>query len=497
MAGPYERTRRFLARVTDDPDGAAARMAGVEVDIVAARLTPAVEIAIALTATLLLRLDEAAPRLHLDVPATRTTRLPRLGDGNLVEEVATEHAGFVSVDRLVTGRSADPALRLVFDGEDDGVFVATAGWACAFGERLPDIAGNPIAAVFAGTIASAEALKVALVAAGGATARSRPWRGAVSLWDYALAPNVGMSIPEVVDLDGVVFVGCGGVASAIAWPLALLTLRGAPLAVDDDTIDDTNPNRHLTASLRDVGEGKAELLAALLRSAGAAPVVQPVRWEAVDPGRRSAVELGVVSVDEDAARRAFQLDMPRLALNGGTSDTGFYQVTSHDFLTEACLGCIARADLHTGGPDESLARLLGIPLAELRPHLGSGAPLPDELLGRVAAENREQLRGVPGSDVARAACGRLRPLPDEPAVSAPMLSAAPGVLLAAELVKRRMGAEAPLSPRTNMVATSILTGPHERWGRRIRKRTDCTCQDPAYRAHYRSRWQEGAAQRAS
>lgn len=117
----------------------------------------------------------------------------------------------------------------------------------------------------------------------------------------------------------------------------------------------------------------------------------------------------------------------------------------------------------------------------------------------VRAERAHQPVGAVGT--ARAARehgrGRLRPLPDEPAVSAPMLSAAPGVLLAAELVKRHVGAEAPLSPRTNMVATSILTGPHERWGRRIRKRTDCTCQDPAYRAHYRSRWQEGAAQRAS
>ena len=496
MPGPYDRTRRFLARVTDDPDAAAARMAAVDVDIVAARLSPAVETAIALTTTLLLRLDEAAPRLHVDVPATRTTRLPRLSDGNLVDEVATEHAGFSSVDRLSASRSADPALRLVFDGKDDGVVVGTAGWACAIGERLPDVPGNPIAAAFAGTLASAEALKVALAAAG-TTARSRRWRGVVSLWDYALAPTIGTPIPDVVDLDGVVFVGCGGIASAIAWPLALLTLAGAPLAVDDDTIDDTNPNRHLTASIRDVGEEKAELLAGLLRPAGAAPVVQPVRWDTVDPARRAAVELGVVSVDDDAIRRQFQLDMPRLVLNGGTSDAGFYQVTSHDFITEACLGCIARADLHSGGPDESLARRLRIPLGELRPHLGSSAPLPDELLARVAAEDRELLRGVAGRDVARVACGHLRPLPDEPAVSAPMLSAAPGVLLAAELVKRRMGAEAPLSPRTNMVATSILTGPHERWARCIHKRTDCTCQDPAYRAFYRSRWQDGAAQEAS
>lgn len=120
--------------------------------------------------------------------------------------------------------------------------------------------------------------------------------------------------------------GCGGVASAIAWPLSLIPLRGAPLAGDDDT----NPNQHLNASLRDVG-GKAELLAALLRS------------------------------------------------------------------------------------------------------------------------------GVSGRDVARVACDHLRPLPNEPAVCAPVLSAAQSVRLAAEIVKHWIGTDVPLAPATNMLATSILT----------------------------------------
>ncbi|MGI8921472.1 MAG: hypothetical protein ACR2HD_07345 [Solirubrobacteraceae bacterium] len=491
MAGPYDRTGRFIARLTDDPDAAASRMAGVDIDIVATRLTPAVEIAVAMTATLLLRLDKAAPRLHLDVPAGRTTRLPRLGEGSLLDELGADHSGFSSVDRFTGRRSADPSLRLVFDGEAVGLTVQSAGWACALGALLPDVEGNPLAAAFAGVLASAEALKVALRAAG-ATGRIRDWRGAASLWDYSLTPTIGSDIPDTVDLDGVAFVGCGGVASAIAWPLSFLSLSGAPLAVDDDTIDDTNPNRHLTASLRDVRRGKADLFAALLRSAGAAPVVEAKRWDAVEAQRRSTVGLGVISVDDDAVRRAFQLDMPRLVLNGGTNDAGLYQATSHDFLNEACLGCVARADLNSAGPEESLARRLGISLQDLQPHLSGDAPLPADLLSRIGAEDRQVLRGVRGRDVARVACGHLRPLPDEPAVSAPMLSAAPGVLLAAEVVKRAMGSDKPLSPVANMVATSILTGPHDRWLTARHKRSGCECQDPAYRSFYLSRWEASA-----
>lgn len=489
MAGPFDRTQRFLARFTDDIEGVSARMACVDIEIVATRLTPAVEAAIALTATLLLRLDHAAPRIHLAIPSARTTRIPRLGDGNLLDELAVEHEGFASIDRLTAGRSLDPALRLVFDGNADGIPVAMAGWACALGARLPEVPANPISSAYAGVLASAEGLKVVLSAAG-ASARLRQWRGVVSLWDYGLRPTLGATIPDAIDLDGVVFVGCGGVASAIGWPLALLSLQGAPLLVDDDALDDTNPNRHLTASLRDVGEGKAELLAALLRPAGALPTVEPVRWETLDPGRRSNVELGVISVDDDATRRSFQLDMPRLVLNGGTSDTGVYRVTTHDFLTEACLGCIARADLRVRDPEESLARRLGIPVAELRPFLGDEAPLPKDLLDRIAPDDRRHLRGVSGRDVARVVCGDLLAVPDEPAVSAPMLSAAPGVLLAAEVVKRRMAADAPLSPAMNMVATNILTGPHTRWALCLHKRAECECRDPVYRTFCSSRWKD-------
>jgi hypothetical protein len=198
-----------------------------------------------------------------------------------------------------------------------------------------------------------------------------------------------------------------------------------------------------------------------------------------------------------AVRRAFQLGMPRLILNGGTSDSGFYQVTSHDFLTEACLGCISRADLQSASAEESLARRLGVQLGELQPHLDSAEPLPCWLLAQLSPVDAGQLRGVPGREVARVACGHLRPLPDELAHSAPMLSAAPGILLAAEIVKRLMVAYAPLSAMTNMVATSILNGPHQRWALQRHKSSDCTCQDPAYRAFYQRRWGNASAAGAS
>src|SRR5262249_16031082 len=151
--------------------------------------------------------------------------------------------------------------------------------------------------------------------------------------DYSMTARAGPAMPDVVDLAGTAIVGCGGVASATAWTLSLLRLAGPPLAVDHDVLDDTNLNRHLTGSLRNADAAKAELVAGPLRGAGAMSILKVNRWDALDQAMRSGLTLGVISVDDDAVRRAFQLDMLLRVLNGGTSDDGIYQVTSHDFVT--------------------------------------------------------------------------------------------------------------------------------------------------------------------
>src|SRR5919106_5415356 len=116
--------------------------------------------------------------------------------------------------------------------------------------------------------------------------------------------------------------------------------------------------------------------------------------------------------------------------------------------------------------------------------LGVG-PTRDRPPGRV-----RQVRTFRGAPVAESSqglkhvCGTIRPMAAGPAVSAPMLSAAPGVLLASELARLALGQEAPGS----VTMTSILTGPHSRWTFLRQKTADCACSDELYRRHYRSKW---------
>jgi hypothetical protein len=491
MAGPLDRTRRFLAQTTPDVDAAVSAMSAVEIELVSLRPTPSSEIALALTASLLLRLDGAAPRIHLVAPSNRLISLPRMADGPLIDELTAAHDGFCSVDRLSAGRAQRPALRLVFSGDADGVDIQSTGWACAVGRKLPEQDGNPIAAAFAGVLGSAEALRV-LMAAAGSAARTRAFRGCVSLWDYSLGANIGPELPEVLQLDNLFFAGCGGVGSAIAWTLSVLRLDGAPLAVDMDSIDEeaTNLNRHLTAGFADLGKSKAELFAALLRTAGATPTALTLALGDVDQQLRGRIDVGVISVDDDAVRRAFQLDLPRLVLNGGTGDLGQYRVTWHDFAHGACLGCISRADHVDASPEHGLARRVGLPLGDLEPYLRSAEPLPEVVLSQMTLTDgeRDRLRGTRGRDLLEVACGQLRPLPDEPAVSAPMLSAAPGVLLAGEIVKTRMDEPRPLSADHNSLTASILKGPHAGMLTKREKTGDCSCTDAVYTDFYRRKW---------
>jgi hypothetical protein len=491
MAGASDRTRRFLAQSTADVDIAVTKMAEVAVELVSDRPTPSSEIALSLAATLLLRLDDAAPRIFIRTPRERMVALPRLGDGELVGELATAHEGFSSVNRLLAGRTEQPKLRLVFSGDTGGVRIASSGWACSVGTELSGGEGNVLAAAFGGVLGSAETLRL-LMAEVGSTARSQAFRGVFSLWDYSLSPTTGPALPQIVELEGLTFIGCGGVGSAIAWPLSLLRASGSPLVVDGDSIDDegTNLNRHLTADYGNVGDSKAELFAALLRRGGATPLTFTKRLDELDAQQREGMDVGVITVDKDPVRRAFQLELPRLVLNGGTGDTGLYRVTYHNFTDGACLGCISRADLAVSSPEHGLARRIGLPLSELTPYLQSNEPLPDAILMRttVSEQDREILRGTRGRDLVETACARLQPLPEEPAVSAPMLAAAPGILLAGEIVKVRTDHPGALSAEANSVTANILKGPHDRMVSRLQKRAGCECGDPTYRRYFRDKW---------
>jgi hypothetical protein len=183
--------------------------------------------------------------------------------------------------------------------------------------------------------------------------------------------------------------------------------------------------------------------------------------------------------------------MPQAIVNAGTGDHGEYQVGRHNFLTGAGLCCIARADKVFDSPEHALADRLAVPLQDLAPYLHGGRGLPETLLARTALTQREraEVAGVRGRDLLQHFCGSLAPDNDGPAVSAPMLSAAAGALLAAELAHSAPGRVALCNGQVALA--NILLGPHTRWAAVREKYPDCPCTDALYRDHYTDIWPSG------
>lgn len=486
---PADRTRRFLRTLGADEAAIAARAPQVVIELTAAHLDPATEIALALTAILLVRLADFAPTIRIIVPRDRTVALPRLPDTPLPDALVTAHTGFASASRITTTSAGRCDLRLVFNGPADGIPVSSAGWAVAIGHRL-DGTGNGLAAAYAGVLAAAEAFKIII---GNAPRHVRPWRGVASLWDNSMTSVIGPPLRDL-DLGEHAWVGAGGVASATAWTLAALHHAGTRLSgrgnvIDDDVIDEdgTNLNRHLIALMIDLNASKADLFAALLAACGMDLTPQPSRWEELAAAQRHP-SLVAISVDDDEVRRIVQFEMPKTVLNAGTGDQGGYQASTHNFLDGACLACISRADKAVSGPEASLAVRLGIPPETLRPLLRSTDPLPGHVLAiaRLTDHERAEIALLPGRRLLQRFCDELLLADNGPAVSAPMLSAAAGVLLAVEIAKQSHDGAPGASGR--VVRTSILTGPHDRWYTQRHKTTDCQCTEAVYQNHYRSRW---------
>ena len=113
MSSAFDRTRRWLADF-GDPDALAAALAGIRVELVVEQVRPDAEISAALAATMLLRLDRAAPILHVVSPRTRARQLPRLVDLPLAAALKLEHRGFDSVARLSAAPAGDAVIRICF-----------------------------------------------------------------------------------------------------------------------------------------------------------------------------------------------------------------------------------------------------------------------------------------------------------------------------------------------------------------------------------------------
>lgn len=317
-----------------------------------------------------------------------------------------------------------------------------------------------------------------------------------SAYDLSLTKGNNPPLPPTVDFNDVIVVGLGGIGSAfIAAASSLPALSGSLTLVDKDKLSATNLNRYLVARPGDEGF-KVDICRRALGFHRDVDARQ--EWFAeflAEKGDRH--ELVVVGVDDDKVRRGIQASQPRLVLNGGTSDTGSFRVTRHDYIHGACLSCISRDDLKDNPLEYGLAQILGLDVETVLEYRSSGEPVPESLLreaGVLSAADVLRLGNRPLADIQSRVCGQVPLTADREseAVSISFLSALPGFLLVGEVVKERAYPKTlrpPLNERANHALLSILGRPHPALLHGfLNKRDICDCTRPAYRRSYERKW---------
>jgi hypothetical protein len=272
-------------------------------------------------------------------------------------------------------------------------------------------------------------------------------------------------------------------------------------AVDPERVELSNLQRY--ALTVDADEGAAKTGLALRTVAGTQISLEPreMSLEAFADEFPDAftVPTVCVSVDNVEGRRAAQALLPRLVVNGWTSDGGL-GASWHEFDREvACLACLYHPRGASLSPLELVADSLGLERARaaglwisgevpnghdlqvIAKHLGldeqaiaawRGKPLPALYTGLVC--------GAVGIDLQ----GRGR----TEAVPLAHQSTLAGILLAAELVKRADPELAALAQAEPLVAWENVLRPPKRWTRPRGREPRCFCGDKDYQDVYRARW---------
>ncbi len=389
----------------------------------------------------------------------------------------------------------------------EGIFYVTSqSWLAHLSRRnipAPGPSRNPLGAAAAACLAAAAVFNRAFIGQTGdddvtvstwlANARGASrGAGAPELSSFMLAPRT-------------VIVGLGGVGNALIWTLSRLPATGEVWLVDPEAVDLGNLQRYVLARRKDVGRKKTNLAASALRSTDIRAHRSATDWDAFVANNGYDWDDVAVSVDSAAGRRHVQASLPAWIANAWTQATEVGVSVHPDFGGQgACLSCLYVRDAESPSDDVRIAKALGLEsrVLEVRKLLVTNEGISADLLAQIAAHFRvdaRQLDPFVGAPLRRfyseGICGHavlpvgspLAPEPAEEHVPLAHQSALAGVLLASELVARRLGApgrEARIT-RADVARQPLWVQTHP-----VRARTDglCFCGDSDYKSAYHRKY---------
>lgn len=323
--------------------------------------------------------------------------------------------------------------------------------------RFRPAARLPFGNLIASSLAASESFKHLLVQNYGATLDGRlrmAETATLSAYDYT-AGGVPPAVSEdPLEIGRACIAGLGGGGSAAFYALcAVPGLSGQITGVDSGSLDASNGNRHLYATATDLDRRRAKPDAAsdFHRSVGATFTFEPRRMSVEEHLQKVGAppDFVIAMIDDVPARRGLQRIYQGPMVDAGVADFAYTVLRVYPGKG-MCLGC-----KHPFLGDEDVARtagLWGISVVEARRLIRENRKVTAALIASLARVHGRDpsdfahLHGIPFRDArVDLECGAwAQDLQPGYAPSLSFLTALPGFLAAAELVKRRIAPEAQL-----------------------------------------------------
>ena len=380
---------------------------------------------------------------------------------------------------------------------DRQVFVHGSHWRAALDCELRGPRDGVLGFLYAATMGASQVLLHALELAG---ARYKPMEAfSFSILDHlSFGPSDQSPVP--LALPEAHLVGVGAVGSAAVYALAHLDdLHGTLHLIDNEKVDGTsNLNRYVLTRREDVGRWKVDVAADALRGTGIR--AEPYRDVFANYIREhgTKVDILLTPIDSEEGRRRLAMTLPRRVINAATGGTTI-TISTHGFADgNACLHCLYLPEPNESTPEEIMARDMGLSRHTVEMLVEMNDPIDAQLVERIERNRGAEpgtwsgYAGLPiQSFYVRAVCGdaELR-LPTANVIAPlPFISAAAGILLAAELAKAGH-ADLRTAALDNYFRTDTLRRPNPAF--RFRRPQDasgrCICVDSDYVAVYEEKY---------
>lgn len=387
--------------------------------------------------------------------------------------------------------------------KDDSFSVGANGWVAQIGKTIKYKTGGPLNPYSSGAAAALAAWRVFQTIFNLKTSSHLTLPDiSLSLLDYGSASGKSDPLPFVY-LGEVAVAGIGAVGNPAIWAWARHAgLTGELHLIDPEDVELSNLQRYCLAFHRDEGMGKVQLAARELLSSELSHRLWPCSIEDFAGSYTGIANLPsiCVSVDNIEGRRTAQALLPRLVINGWTSDNGL-GASWHRFLGEsACLGCLYHPKGVSLSQTELAAQALGIPHDQLSMLWVTEKPLEADVIEAVETHlslSKGQLTDWTGKRVqdvySGVICGQvgidLSGIGRMATVPLAHQSVLAGILMAAELVKRSDPVlEAKSQSQPLIIWDDVMRNPPKYWVANRLKEPECFCGDEVYQTIYGDKW---------